>query len=48
VTDEKGFYNIGPWWAMPCVYQESQALPYFFIEDVFIGGFVAERCQVKN
>jgi hypothetical protein len=33
---------------MPCVYQESQALPYFFIEDVFIGGFVAERCQVEK
>ena len=33
-----------PWWALPCLYRESQVLPYFFIEDVFISGFVAERC----
>ena len=37
-----------PWWALPCLYRESQVLPYFFIEDVFIGGFVAERCLVSR
>jgi hypothetical protein len=25
--------------------QESLRLPYFFIEDVFVGGFLAERCN---
>ena len=37
-----------PWWALPCIYRESQVLPYFFIEDVFIGGFAAERCRVPR
>jgi len=47
-TFTSGTGYLVPWWALPCLYRESQVLPYFFIEDVFIGGFVAERCQVTR
>ena len=33
---------------LPCLYQESFNLPYFFIEDVFIGGFAADRCYLPK
>jgi len=29
-------------------FQESMKIPYFFIEDVFMGGFVADRCMVPK
>ena len=29
-------------------FQESLNLPYFFIEDVYMGGFVADRCLVPK
>jgi hypothetical protein len=28
--------------------QESLNLPYFFIEDVYMGGFVADRCLMPK
>ena len=34
------FENI---WALPCLYRESQVLTYFFITDVFVGGFVTNK-----
>ena len=37
-----------PWWSLTCLYQEGLKLPYFFIEDVFITGFVADRCLVPK
>ena len=33
---------------LPCLYQESFNIPYFFIEDVFIGGFAADRCYLNK
>ena len=29
-----------PWWALPCLYQQSFQLPYFFVEDVFLTGWI--------
>jgi len=48
--DGKGFYpaymqGAGyflPWWSLACLYQQSLELPYFFIEDVFIGGWAGK------
>ena len=37
-----------PWWALSCIYQESFQLPYFFIEDVFVSGWIADRCLVPK
>ena len=37
-----------PWWSVPCLYAESLKTPFFFLEDVFMGGFVAERCLVPR
>ena len=37
-----------PWWSLTCLYQEGLKLPYFFIEDVFITGFAADRCLVPK
>ena len=47
-TFTSGTGYVVPWWALPCLYQESLNVPYFFIEDVFIGGFVAERCNAER
>ena len=29
-------------------FQESLNLPYFFIEDVYMGGWTADRCMVPK
>jgi hypothetical protein len=34
---------ILPWWTLPCLYQQSLVLPYFFIEDVFLTGWVGKK-----
>jgi len=47
-TFTSGSGYIIPWWAIHCIYQESFSLPYFFIEDVYIGGFLADRCKIKK
>lgn len=31
-----------PWWVLQCIYEQSIELPYFFIEDVFFGGFAGK------
>ena len=37
-----------PWWALPCLYRESQVLTYFFITDVFVCGFVTNKKVVTH
>jgi hypothetical protein len=39
-----GVGYILPWWSIQCLYSQSFHMPYFFIEDVHIGGFLADRC----
>jgi hypothetical protein len=36
---------ILPWWALPCLYQQSLLLPYFFIEDVFLTGWIGKTFE---
>ena len=31
-----------------CLYAGALTLPYFHIEDVFMTGFVAEKCNIKR
>ena len=31
---------IMPWWTLSCLYQQSLKLPYFFVEDVFLTGWI--------
>ena len=47
-TFTSGTGYIMPWWSIPCFYTEGLKVPYFFIEDVFMGGFVADRCLVPK
>jgi len=47
-TFPSGVGYILPWWSVSCLYAESFHLPYFFIEDVHIGGFLAERCLLRK
>ena len=37
---------ILPWWALPCLYQQSFLLPYFFIEDVFLTGWIGKTKKI--
>ncbi len=39
---------IMPRWTLKCLYEEALRLPYFFIEDVFMAGFVADRCNIRK
>ena len=32
----------------PCLYAAALSLPYFHIEDVFMTGFVAEKCNIPR
>ena len=32
----------------PCLYAAALTLPYFHIEDVFMTGFVAEKCKFRR
>ena len=34
--------------AAQCLFHEGLKLPYFHLEDVFVTGFAAEKCQVKR
>jgi len=38
----QGAGYVLPWWSLQCIYEQSLELPYFFIEDVFFGGFMGE------
>ena len=31
---------IMPWWMLSCLYQQGLKLPYFFLEDVFLTGWI--------
>ena len=33
---------------LPCLYAAALLLPYFHIEDVFMTGFVAEKCKIPR
>ena len=33
---------------LPCLYAAALILPYFHIEDVFMTGFVAEKCKIPR
>ena len=33
---------------LPCLYAAALVLPYFHIEDVFMTGFVAEKCKIPR
>lgn len=43
-----GTAYVMPWWTVACLYQEALNLPYYFIEDAFMGGFVADRCLIPQ
>ena len=47
-TYPSGAGYLMPWWSVPCLYSEGLNVPYFYIEDVFMGGFVADRCLVPR
>ena len=34
--------------AVPCLYAQALKLPLFHIEDVFITGFVAQKCNLTR
>ena len=34
--------------SFPCLYAAALTLPYFHIEDVFMTGFVAEKCKFRR
>jgi hypothetical protein len=34
---------ILPWWTLPCIYQQSLVLPYYFVEDVFLTGWIGKK-----
>jgi hypothetical protein len=36
---------ILPWSALTCLYQQSLILPYYFIEDVFLTGWIGESIK---